>query len=77
MWKRNVNSIRHFILSPQNEMFGLEKAKISRFSMFEMQLFCLSPCATPQVQAAERRPTPGAAFQLEKMIYLLSVPTAG
>lgn len=57
MWERNVNSTRHFILSPQNATFCLEKAKISHFSMFEMQVFCLSPCASPQ--ADEMHPALG------------------
>lgn len=62
MWKRNVNSTRHFIPSPQNEIFCLKKAKISSFSMFEMQVFCLSPCASRQGQAAEAHPAPGQHF---------------
>lgn len=62
MWKRNTNSIRRFILSPQNEPFGLEEAKIPHSSVLEMQHFCTSPCASPQVQAAEMGPTPGQHF---------------
>lgn len=41
-------------------MFGLEKAKISHFSMFEMQFFCLSPLCLPprQLRCAQTQRQP-------------------